>query len=115
MTAQELKKLLEQVTQGSWTVHCDPCHYDTASDVKSACGNLFAPVGGNAKWQEQEANARLIALAPTLARRAIAAEKLARALKNAKAELAEYEIEIRGETYNSPEINAALAEWEAAQ
>ena len=53
-------------TPGPWRVHCDPCHYDTASDVSSDCGQLFASVGGKAGWQEQEANARLIAAAPDL-------------------------------------------------
>ena len=53
-------------TPGPWRVHFDPCHYDTASDVKSDCGQLFASVGGKAGWKEQEANARLIAAAPDL-------------------------------------------------
>lgn len=53
-------------TPGPWRVYCDPCHYDTASDVKSDCGQFFASVGGKSGWQEQEANARLIAAAPDL-------------------------------------------------
>jgi hypothetical protein len=59
--AADAAQALQGVTEGPWAVHCDPCHYDTASDVKSNCGNLFAMVGGGAKWQEQEANARFIA------------------------------------------------------
>ena len=115
MTAQELEKLLAQVTPAEWDVGL----YGEPTAV-SAGKRLVASSGGYSDGKEgtraeNVSNARIIALAPTLARRAIAAEKLARALKNAKAELAEYEIEIRGETYNSPEINAALAEWEAAQ
>jgi hypothetical protein len=61
--AADAAQALQRVTEGPWAVHCDPCHYDTASDVKSDCGNLFASVGGGAKWQEQEANARFIAFA----------------------------------------------------
>ena len=61
-------------TPGPWAVHCDPCHYDTASDVKSDCGKLFASVGGKAQWQEQEANARLISAAPDMLAALIAAE-----------------------------------------
>lgn len=41
------------------------------------------------------------------------AAKLAEALREAKSELESYELEMRGETYNSPMINAALAEWES--
>lgn len=39
-------------------------------------------------------------------------QALVEALKNARHELEEYEAELRGETYNSPEINAALAALE---
>ena len=53
-------------TPGPWVAQTDPCHYDTLSDVVGGDGNLFVSVGGKASWQEQEANARLIAAAPEL-------------------------------------------------
>jgi len=70
MTAAELEKLLEQVTPGEWHAGRD---YEDGPFVAGAgyCrANMVGP--SNDRW----ANARLIALAPTLARRAIAAEKL---------------------------------------
>jgi hypothetical protein len=66
--AADAAQALQGVTDEPWAVHCDPCHYDTASDVKSDCGNLFASVGGGAKWQEQEANARLFRAALAMIR-----------------------------------------------
>lgn len=53
----------------------DPCHFDTCSSIvggerdknrKSIKWQLMAEVGGYAKWQEQEANTRLMAAAPEL-------------------------------------------------
>ncbi len=84
MNLDKLRADLEAATAAPWWVHWDPSHYDTASDVKSDCGNLFASVGGTARWPEQEANARLIAQAPDLARtvleQAAMLERMAEAL-----------------------------------
>jgi hypothetical protein len=79
-SAEALAKLLDGVTPGPWRVTTDPCHYDTASDVQSADGVLFASVGGTARWKEQESNTRFIAaareLVPALAARVAELESL---------------------------------------
>jgi len=67
MTSEQIREMLEAATPGPWSTRPDPCHYDTMSDVVSIGPNLYAAVGGKAQWQEQEANARLIAAAPDLA------------------------------------------------
>ncbi len=51
-------------TQGLWTLHADPCHYDTLSSVRSG-ETPVAEVCGET-WVDQEANAYLIAAAPEL-------------------------------------------------
>lgn len=61
-------------TPGPWVAQCDPCHYDTLSEIRGGSSErrnslpqqLMVSVGGWASWQEQEANARLIAAAPEL-------------------------------------------------
>lgn len=74
LTPEAVREALDSATDGPWRVETDPCHYDTASDVVGRNGVLHASVGGSAKWQEQEANTRLIALAPTLAAEWLAAQ-----------------------------------------
>lgn len=114
MTPQELKSLLTEVTQGDWVV--DPLNAGIA-DV------------------QRDANARLIAMAPAIARRVIAAEKLVEALRwysdecnyidtpswdgNPEVYTAKA---IPVDTYDGAQYcdqgdraRAALAEWEAAQ
>jgi hypothetical protein len=101
---EQADKALQGVTEGPWAVRCDPCHYDTASDVKSDCGNLFAMVGGGAKWQEQEANARFIAFArawvPEAAAALTALSAEADALKAQVAELTTELDELRSKFKN---------------
>lgn len=102
MTAQELEKMLEQVTPGEWWAWCDDSmkwHIHNDANV------IVAGVS----------DARLIALAPTLARRVIAAEKLAMALREAKPRIADMARSWEAEAQLMARINAALAEWEAAQ
>jgi hypothetical protein len=71
LTREQIEALLDGTTPGDWSVATDPCHYDTASDV--VCGkNLHASVGGEAGWREQEANTRIMAAAPDLARQLLA-------------------------------------------
>ena len=61
-------------TPGPWHAQCDPCHYDTLSEIRGGSTErrnnlpqqLMVSVGGWASWQEQEANARLIAAAPDM-------------------------------------------------
>jgi hypothetical protein len=59
-------------TPGPWSVKSDPCHFDTLSSVTGGSDNgkgwttLMVEIGGLAKVDEQEANARLIAAAPEL-------------------------------------------------
>lgn len=122
MTTQELEKLLAEVTQGEWYTNTND--YGTSNTggayvgVYSEDGATITHVlcrdkAGTGGSHPYAPNARLIAMAPTLARRVIAAEKLVEALREAKSELESYELEMRGETYNSPMINAALDEWES--
>jgi hypothetical protein len=68
----QIKRDREAGTDGSWVVNSDPFHFDTASDVVSECGTLDARIGGNCKWQKQEANARRIARVPDLEEAVIA-------------------------------------------
>jgi hypothetical protein len=93
MTDTDLKALLEAATPGPWRVEPDPCHYDTMSDVVAGetrekpypANRMHVSVGGYAGPKEQEANAALIALAPSLAARVLELEaenkKLAGRLK----------------------------------
>lgn len=84
MTAQELEKLLAEVTPGEWIVGL---YGELTAVVRD--GRLVASSGGYSDGREGTraeniANASLIAMAPTLARRVIAAEKLAEALQTSK-------------------------------
>lgn len=67
-------------------------------------------VGGFAGWEEQEANARLIAMAPTIARRVIAADKLVASLRHV-----ESAAPFASGSNVSEMIKDAIAEYEAAQ
>lgn len=55
-------------TPGPWSVRCDPSHYDSATDIYGPDGNRIAQTCGqtSAEWIPMEANARLIAAAPTM-------------------------------------------------
>jgi len=62
-----------QHTPGPWKAVADPFHFATLSTVvggghaeKGLQRAMIVQVGGYAGWQEQEANARLIAAAPDL-------------------------------------------------
>ncbi len=113
MTAKELEKLLAEVTPGEWVDDFDDGYLGQTTDdygfenpqqhivrvdeiILAECDNI--------------ANARLIAMAPTLARRVIAAEKLVKALEWVK---------FNGGYAHRENIMAvatdALAEWESAQ
>lgn len=118
ITTEELEKLLAEVTPGPWAPHRDPCHFDTLSDVRGGSkreaqgisSQLMVSVGGFAGWKEQEANTRLIAMAPALARRVIAAEKLVDALRRVS-DAAPF----ASGSNVSEMIKDAIAEYEAAQ
>ena len=81
MTAEQLEELLGKVTQGEW--RASPGHeqqngqryWQIENEYDAIMQNQFCWAQGS-----HEANARLIALAPSLARRVIAAEKLVEAL-----------------------------------
>lgn len=106
MTAAELEKLLADVTPGPWEAW--PGHeqkngqryWQIQNEYDAIMQNQFCWAQGS-----HDANARLIAMAPTLARKVIAAEKLAEAVKHMVAQ------------FQHPDQMAdeALAAWEAAQ
>ena len=62
-----MKDLELKCTQGDWEARRDDCHYDTVSDIY-ACGKFIASAGGDVASEEQEANTRLMAAAPTMLR-----------------------------------------------
>lgn len=65
-------------TAGPWSVQRDPSHFDTASTVVDATGDVVAQVGGRTNtWQEMEDNAQLIAAAPAMLK---ALEEIARCI-----------------------------------
>lgn len=121
MTAKELEKLLAEVTQGEWTKDIDLHEYGWSFDTdgeNTYCGlgtSLAGPIAIVAvpsafgMDDELDANVALILLAPTLARRVIAAEKLAGAFRWVDENPAAHP-SIRREV-----VRAARAEWEAAQ
>ena len=81
ITAAELEKLLAEVTPGEWEAF--PGHeqqngqryWQIQNEYDAIMQNQFCWAQGS-----HESNARLIAMAPTLARKVIAAEKLVEAL-----------------------------------
>lgn len=121
MNAQALEKLLEQVTPGPWVDDNNEGY--GASRVWAKCapdgtpGPCVASVIGDSA--EAEANAALITLAPTIARRVIAAEKLAEALRESQLQIEYLHERLGGNTGSGNAVYAhnaaALAEWGAAQ
>ena len=91
MTAEQLEELLGKVTQGNWRVeqdttliwgHCDPEDSSDRGMGYPVAECRITPISSWAKGPDSdagEANATLIALTPSLARRVIAAEKLVEA------------------------------------
>jgi hypothetical protein len=82
--AQELEKLLADVRPGEWRYRSGPSFHGKYHVVKAENGDLLVCECWDNDETTDEANARLIALAPTLARRVIAAEKLVAVLKRAQ-------------------------------
>jgi hypothetical protein len=81
MTAEQLEELLGKVTQGEWRKGT------TLNDLDEVATSIMKPKGEvicvvDEDTEENEANGRLIALAPSLARKVIAAERMAEALKD---------------------------------
>lgn len=78
MNVAELEKLLAETTPGPW-------EKDKYSQLRSPSGKQIGTWDAGISWvsrdRESEANARLIAMSHTLARRVIAAEKLVEALR----------------------------------
>ena len=82
MTTDELKELIGKVTQGEWAITGQPDKVCAEGYNKQGAAKVIVDVQEKA-WipaSEQFANADLIALAPSLARRVIAADKLVEAL-----------------------------------
>lgn len=97
MNIDELKALLDQVTPGEWSAWCDDCmEWNIHNDE-----NVIVV---------RDSDARIIALAPTLARRVIAAEKMADALR----QVADTDPDDSPHWFHDI-ANAALAEWDVAQ
>ena len=121
MNAADLQKLLNEATPGPWDVALSrsgrPYQIVAPNADNGAPGYVGKAV---TRWAsislpssvEADANARLIALAPDLARRVIAAEKLAEALKMADSALAGANMDMKAVWRKT---QAALAEWDATQ
>lgn len=128
VTAQDLEKLLAEVTQGEWVADdLGGMTVTTSAECLPArrtdgygCGNDFICDLNDGEYheysspEEQQANATLIALAPSLARRAIAAEKLAEAA-SVVLERGYVSPSIEEERGDHDALKSALAAWEAAQ
>lgn len=97
MTAEQLEGLLEKVTQGEWATQQTVIHGKSYGGLWVECKDpdqlICLSGSGGAKsytrcivgtqdHDDSDANAALIALAPSLARRVICAEKLVEALDN---------------------------------
>lgn len=79
LTNDELRALLEAATPGPWVIEADVSHYDTLTIVVAGAERKRPPVnqmcvsvGGFADIAEAEANAALIAAAPSLAAEVLA-------------------------------------------
>jgi len=133
MTGADLEKLLADATPGPWAyeAHGDTGEYGVglcfADDDHDCERPLQWQVESDATVEDPvavevlgQANARLIALAPTLASRVIAAEKLAEALREVKRLWAigteGRDLSWRVTFEQAMDQNAdALAAWDAAQ
>jgi len=93
MTAEQLEELLGKVTPGEWRVEKETtlilgsCSADDTSTLGMGYPVAECRISPLSSWakgpnpDEGEANARLIAMAPELARKVIAAEKLVKAAR----------------------------------
>ena len=109
MTAEQLEELLGKVTQGEWRVAYERGATNIYAGRESIMGDeTYYP------WVPENLNDwELIALAPSLARKVIAAEKLVEAATRLDDE---YCGQIYGPALCSIEsLRAAISEYEAAQ
>ena len=136
----DLEKLLADVTPGEWRVEdrttlvWGDCNQNDTSTYGMGYPIAEARRTPSASWakgpkdyEEAEANAQLIAMAPDLARKVIAAEKLAKAVRDVVTAYAEpdqliccngYMCGCRGSSVRDMAdhyVREALAAWEAAQ
>lgn len=116
---KHLESLLERVTPGEWEFSPQDGHgpHRFDAEVLDGRGVSLAEVYQTESDQETNANAELMAMSKTLARRVIAAEKLAEALGEMLSEYgAPYDGEFRykGDTELGmiSEAREALSEWE---
>jgi len=112
MTGADLEKLLADATPGEWFIPTQPNKVCIAGYTSNGHAKVVA-TANEPSWMglgEPYANADLIALAPTLARRVIAAEKLADALRG----LVDWPLSGPEPTRLWDDARAALAAWEAA-
>lgn len=112
MTAAELEKLLAEVTQGEWVWRWKSESLHAKSDDREFGDVILQPqydYDTGASLGVSEANASLIAMAPALARRAIAAERIAEALRQYKARATRVPFDL------AMSSDAALAAYEAAK
>lgn len=124
----DLEKLLEETTPGPWSIEieadCDDetpsvyvCHGGTVCDATTVCNLQSESV---TTLDIRKSNARLIAMAPDLARKVIAAEKLAEAARRyadgyVRDEASEPDLCVPGQHEDAIALFSALADWEAAQ
>lgn len=135
MTAEQLEELMGKVTPGPWWTDAQYDGREMGCSIIAArtdCGPLPGnPTRGMVAWSSAicktdarrcESNARLIALAPSLARRVIDAEKLVEALRITRERLSRLAHSEFDGVWNDEDFagltsasDEALAEWEAAQ
>lgn len=127
----DLEKLLAEVTPGEWCVADETVVWTKINDPIETTYDIGYPIAeartqksfwNGTRWPDgqPEANARLIAMAPALARKVIAAEKLADALRITRDRLSdachsEFDGVWTAEDFEREtcEADEALAEWEA--
>ena len=106
MNSEQLKDLLEKVTQGDWETSEDCLGYwISVEGDRVACAE--------ASHDEAPINAKLIALAPSLARRVLAADKLVEALTRIAYDTPD-RLQSNVFAYER-EARASLAEYEASK
>jgi len=108
MTGADLEKLLAEVTPGEWMA--------SRNGVRTYDKNAWATDGMAFVCKSTLANARLLAASKTLARRVIAAEKLAEALRSIQLlrQLKGFSDRFQLEEIDL-DVSEALAAWDAAE
>lgn len=108
MTAEQLEELMGKVTQGEWrsssghTQQNGQMYWQVENEYDAIMQNQFCWAQG-----DHAANATLIALAPTLARKVITAERIIKAIRGVHLDFFSDD--------DADEYRDAIAAWESAQ